>query len=233
MSDTPRVPWLASDLRRLNIASVPAMLLSVPVYLLTRRDQFAFPVTWLCYWGLYAASAAALIALTFGRLSGDRLRLAALHGRVQERGLTGRLMRRRRWRIFLTGGEAPTWSALISVISLAIVVALAVAQRNPAGSLLLASGVVAVLGSWLNILFTFALHYARIDLRDGALGFPGEGSRAFSDYFYLAVAGQVTFGTTDVEVRSRRMRRAVTWHALVAFAFNTVIVAILVSLLVS
>lgn len=43
----------------------------------------------------------------------------------------------------------------------------------------------------------------------------------------------MTFGTTDVSVTTRQMRRAMMVHALVAFAFNTVIIAILVSLLLA
>lgn len=40
-----------------------------------------------------------------------------------------------------------------------------------------------------------------------------------------------TFGTTDVDVTSNVMRRTVTVDAVVAFVFNTVILAALVSVL--
>ena len=40
-----------------------------------------------------------------------------------------------------------------------------------------------------------------------------------------------TIGTTDVTVTSLRMRRTVTAHAIIAFVFNTVTVATLVTAL--
>ena len=42
-----------------------------------------------------------------------------------------------------------------------------------------------------------------------------------------------TFGTTDVTVLSREMRRTVTANAVIAFEFNTVTVAATVSALTS
>lgn len=41
-----------------------------------------------------------------------------------------------------------------------------------------------------------------------------------------------SFGTSDVQVHSRAVKRTVTTHSLIAFAYNTVIVAVLVSVLV-
>ena len=40
-----------------------------------------------------------------------------------------------------------------------------------------------------------------------------------------------TFGTTDVDVTTTRLRRAVMGHAVLTFVFNTVIIALLVSAL--
>ena len=66
-----------------------------------------------------------------------------------------------------------------------------------------------------------------------APGFPGGGERSFTDYLYFSLMVQTTFGATDVAVESPGMRRAVMTHGVVAFVFNTVIVAMLVSLLLS
>ena len=61
----------------------------------------------------------------------------------------------------------------------------------------------------------------------------GAGTRRWSDgdYVYFAVSVGTTPGTTDVQVDSRHMRRVVTAHALIAFAFNTVILALVLSAL--
>lgn len=44
---------------------------------------------------------------------------------------------------------------------------------------------------------------------------------------------QATFGTTDVEVRSRELRSQVLSQSLLAFVYNTVIVGMVISLLLS
>ena len=65
------------------------------------------------------------------------------------------------------------------------------------------------------------------------LDFPGSEEPSFTDYLYMSIAVQTTFGTTDVDVQTRVMRRVVLRHCVLAFGFNTVIVAILISHLLS
>lgn len=83
------------------------------------------------------------------------------------------------------------------------------------------------------MLVSFAVAYvADNSLENGkGLDFPAEKTPNWSDYIYFAIAVMTTFGTTDVTVTSSAMRRTVTVHAVVAFFFNTVIVAVLVSAL--
>lgn len=64
------------------------------------------------------------------------------------------------------------------------------------------------------------------DRRDG-----DEGQHGFADYFYFSLTVATTFGATDVDVMTTRMRRTVTGHAALAFLFNTVIIALLVTAL--
>lgn len=84
---------------------------------------------------------------------------------------------------------------------------------------------------------TYAVAYLLADVRAGgtALGFPGEEGerRTFTDYPYFSLSVSSTFGPTDVQVRSTRMRRLVAGHGVTAFAFNTVILGAGVSMLVA
>ena len=64
-----------------------------------------------------------------------------------------------------------------------------------------------------------------------ALEFPGRGSADWADYVYFGVSIMTTFGTTDVNVTSRSMRQTVAVNAVIAFVFNTVTVATVVSAL--
>ena len=54
----------------------------------------------------------------------------------------------------------------------------------------------------------------------------------FSDYLYLAISCSATFGTTDTDIMTTAMRRTVSVHGIIAFFLNTVIIAVLLSLLV-
>ncbi|MDO5500840.1 MAG: DUF1345 domain-containing protein, partial [Propionibacteriaceae bacterium] len=57
--------------------------------------------------------------------------------------------------------------------------------------------------------------------------------RTFSDYVYVAITVMSTFGVSDAAVCHPRLRRLVATHAFIAFLFNTTIIAVLVSLVVT
>ncbi|MGW2229949.1 DUF1345 domain-containing protein [Streptomyces formicae] len=64
-----------------------------------------------------------------------------------------------------------------------------------------------------------------------ALDFPGDEAPGWADHVYFALAAMTTFGATDVNVTTRAMRRTVAANSVIAFVFNTVTVASLVSAL--
>ncbi|ONF63399.1 DUF1345 domain-containing protein [Amycolatopsis keratiniphila] len=90
-----------------------------------------------------------------------------------------------------------------------------------------------VVVAWICVLVSFAIAYHADNVVEAgkAMRFPGDGAAEWSDYLYFAVSVMTTFGTTDVDVVSREMRRTVTTHAIIAFVFNTVTVAAVVSAL--
>ncbi len=94
-----------------------------------------------------------------------------------------------------------------------------------------------ILLSWTLIQTIFALHYANECYfagggADGGLDFPGEAEMHadYWDFFYFSVTIGLTFQTSDVAIKSRVIRRTVTAHALVAFIFNTAIIALSVNI---
>ncbi|OKI02606.1 hypothetical protein A6A06_16485 [Streptomyces sp. CB02923] len=90
-----------------------------------------------------------------------------------------------------------------------------------------------VVVAWICVVVAFAVTFQADNLveNERALDFPGEDSPAWADYVYFALAAMTTFGTTDVNVTSRDMRRTVAANTVIAFVFNTVTVASLVSAL--
>ena len=118
-----------------------------------------------------------------------------------------------------------------SAFALAAAVALAATGVSARSAVLAVGTVVLVVGAWVDVLVSFAADYARRDHRAGGLDFPGERPEAFADYVYFSAAVTTTFGPTDVTVTTREVRRLVLLHALVAFVFNTVVLALLISTL--
>ena len=102
----------------------------------------------------------------------------------------------------------------------------------------LAFGTVAV--SWFVTQLIFALHYAHEyyapdadndpeTLQQGGLRFPEDDAPDYWDFVHFAVVIGVAAQTADVSFTSKRMRRIGTVQGLVAFTFNTVVLALTIN----
>ncbi|HEY3951642.1 DUF1345 domain-containing protein [Phenylobacterium sp.] len=100
-------------------------------------------------------------------------------------------------------------------------------------------GFLTVVVSWLMVQMIFALHYAHefygVDEDDGArdaggIEFPGHEDPDYWDFFYFSVVIGVACATADANIASKGLRRLSTVHCLIAFAFNTIIVALTINL---
>ncbi len=105
-----------------------------------------------------------------------------------------------------------------------------------AESLLVLLSLVAVISAWLLTHTSFTLRYAHLYYRDddegeGGLAFPGDRKPDDSDFAYFAFTIGMCFQVSDVTVSSPQIRRAVLAHALLSFAYNTVILALALNLL--
>lgn len=92
---------------------------------------------------------------------------------------------------------------------------------------------VLVVMAWLTVALTHSVAYLCADARSGhrMMTFPGDGERSWTDYLYFSTSITTTFASSDVQVLHPRMRRSVAAHGVVAFVFNTVILAAVVSVL--
>ena len=111
-----------------------------------------------------------------------------------------------------------------------------------------------ILLSWLLAHTMFAVHYARAYYDDppdaqapaheeerhdeaangkiaGGLEFPREAKPDLWDFLYFSFVIGMTCQVSDVQVASRRMRRLTLGQGLIAFLFNTVILALSINLL--
>lgn len=140
---------------------------------------------------------------------------------------------RRIARLLIAGGGVHSFAVSAATMALIGVMVLVIYPNLRRESELLILGAVLVISAWLDTATAYAVHYAFVDSVKGGLTFPGRESRAFSDYQYFSSGIQATLGTTDVTVETRSMRTTVRHHSLLAFTFNSVIVAILVSLVLT
>jgi uncharacterized membrane protein len=95
---------------------------------------------------------------------------------------------------------------------------------------------VTVLSSWAFIQVMFALHYAHeyyaaaFHGRPAGLLFPGEEAPDYGDFFYFSAVIGTSGQTADVSFVTRSMRRIGTLHCILAYLFNTTVLALLINI---
>jgi len=129
-----------------------------------------------------------------------------------------------------------------SIMSLGAIVFLLISAKGKSGEgvafpviLALAS----VLVSWWLVHTLFTLRYAHLYYEPehaqkpvGGLEFPGDEKEPdYLDFVYFSFVIGMTFQVSDVEISSKRIRRLALFHALIAFAFNTAIVALSINII--
>jgi uncharacterized membrane protein len=102
-------------------------------------------------------------------------------------------------------------------------------------SLLAGLCLAAVTVSWGLTHTSFTLRYAHLYYREdgegvGGITFGGEEPPSYFDFAYFAFTVGMCFQVSDVTVTSCTIRRTVLAHALLAFAYNTVILAFVLNL---
>jgi uncharacterized membrane protein len=188
-------------------------------------DTIALPVHFVIAWDI---GAALYIALTVSMmaLSPHRLRYRA------------QLEDASKWAILVLMIAA----TLASLMSIGFVLHDAKAQSGWSAieHVMLAGGT--ILLSWGFAHLLFAIHYAHAFYDDvpgaedpmavaGGLAFPGEENPDYWDFLYFSFVVGMTCQVSDVQVTGRVMRRLTLGHGIIAFLFNTVILALSINLL--
>ena len=211
--------WIAR-LYRLHAALWLGLAVLVAVIALT-PGQWDWPTRIAAGWG---AGAGAFLIGTFARL---------IRGRSVE------AIRRRAAEMDQAGGAVLPLSLLAAAASVFIIVMEAAGGKPSATSALFSLGVIAL--SWLFVHVIFTLHYAHefYAPKDGGKGdrqgliFPGQAEADYWDFLHFALIIGVANQTADIQISSQKLRRLATLHSLVAFLFNTVILALAVNMAVS
>jgi hypothetical protein len=221
-------PRLASDFRRLLFSAAigaPATAAAEGLYVAISGSGLSAVTIVAAAYIFSATSSLAYFITTFAVFQdADAGTLARW---VAATGPTGRLSRLQAE----FAGTGPTMTVQWSGLVIVSVVVLAFSPDLLRQPLVIALSVAVVTTSWLVTIVSYAVHYARVTATVGGLTFPGDRGVVFWDCVYLATQVQTTFSSSDVVIETTLTRRIVTGHTLVAFAFNTVIIALLISVL--
>lgn len=125
-------------------------------------------------------------------------------------------------------------AALFGIYALLLLLA-ASSDSAPEQRLQLAVALVTTLLSWGLVHLLFALEYAKLYYLDpsgaaespppGGLDFPGSHQPDYADFLYFSFIIGVASQTADVSITSRAIRSRSLIHSLIAFLYNTVILA--------
>jgi uncharacterized membrane protein len=119
----------------------------------------------------------------------------------------------------------------------AIVAELSAAKDQPGAGWRVALAAGTVVLSWLFVQIVFAMHYAHVYYLEeeegqpkGGLEFGACGEPDYWDFVHFSIVLGATSQTADITFSSKEMRRIGTLHTLVAFGFNTAILATMINL---
>lgn len=211
--------WIAR-LYSLHAALWLGLIVLIAVVALT-PGQWDWPTQIAAGWG---AGALVFLVLTFARLCRSRS-VEAIRKRAAE--------------MDQAGGAVLPLSLLAAAASVFIIVMEAASGKPSAASAFFSLGVIAL--SWLFVHVIFTLHYAHefYAPKDKGKGdrqgliFPGEDDADYWDFLHFALIIGVANQTADIQISSQKLRRIATLHSLVAFLFNTVILALAVNIAVN
>ncbi len=135
-------------------------------------------------------------------------------------------------------------AAVASLMAIAVELTVVKDIHGLARTLHIALAGMTVVSSWAFIQVMFALHYAhqyyvaKARGEPGGLAFPGSeesGSEepGYADFFYFAAIIGTSGQTADVALVTTAMRRTGTLHCILAYLFNTVVLALLINICAS
>jgi uncharacterized membrane protein len=127
-------------------------------------------------------------------------------------------------------------AALASLVAIVAELGMTAGAARQSSQLILATLTIVV--SWGFIHSMFALHYAHEYYAQnaghgGGLMFPGAEQPDYWDFVYFSFVIGMTSQVSDVAITCRPIRRLVTAHGIVSFAFNATLVALTVNIAAS
>ncbi len=127
-------------------------------------------------------------------------------------------------------------AALMSIGAIVVELAVVKGLKGDIRYVHVALAAMTIVTSWAFTQLMFALHYAHdyyvneINGEHGGLAFPGGHAPDYGDFLYFAIVIGTSGQTADVSFTNRKMRRTGTVHCVLAFFFNTTLVALTINI---
>jgi uncharacterized membrane protein len=197
------------------------LVLGVLTGLLLPQGLVSQPVTrWLLAWNIGAGLYIALAAAMMIQSSQDHMRHRA---QLQDDGKYAIL--------FLT-----VVAAIASLVAIAFELAVVKDLHGWTRGAHIALAGVTVVASWGFIQIMFTLHYAHdyylaaCHGHKPGLAFPDDPDPDYGDFFYFAAVIGTSGQTADVSFVTKPMRRIGSLHCILAYLFNTTVLALLINI---
>lgn len=240
---------ITGDTARANWSALIALPFAAAFYLFVARrlgveigDTARYLVSvFIVFWPLFGAVYLVWTHLAYRNADSVQLRVASRRERITKR---------RWWHRFVGYGGALDWTTAGAMVAVALTIAIAQDSAFRDQTVFVVLGLATVAASWALMVYAFALEYLRLDavpdaeadqegvgnvkrgvVRRSQIVFPFEEEPRFGDYLTLAVLMSTMAATASAEITSRRGWRIARTNVVLAFAFNSVIVAMMVSVL--
>lgn len=129
-------------------------------------------------------------------------------------------------------------AAAVSLTAVALELSQAKADADLEKTVRIGLAFATVAASWFMVQLVFAFHYAHGYYSKavgggtvGGLAFPGGEKPDYWDFLHFAVIIGVASQTADIAFTSKPLRRVGTLHGVLAFTFNTIVLALTINLL--
>lgn len=129
-------------------------------------------------------------------------------------------------------GATGVGAVSVALVAMAAAVGTAMVGVDRAETWRVALVLLTVAASWIGLVYTFALRYLRLDAAQERISFDIEEAPEFGDFVSMSVLVSAVGALSGGTPRTRAGLAATRTHTIFAFVFNTVIVAMTVSLAV-
>ena len=132
-----------------------------------------------------------------------------------------------------------TLVVLAAIVSLGAIVAELGAAHDLSGPdryIHMGLAILTILSTWFFTQVMFALHYAHdyyvniVGGKPGGLDFPGTQQPGYTDFLYFSFIIGTSAQTADVSITTTSLRRTNLVHCVLAFFFNTTLVALTINI---